>query len=217
MQAQQAHLVFHMTGKQPVGAHACDAANLRPALLAVYRDLTSLRYDFPLVLTDGEHEQEWVQSLSSVFDRALGQIAGEVDGERLRKHALRIERELRALAAEGTGGSLLELWDQAASRLSAQADELVRDSLGRIRAAVGADGEGGDCDGAMPLRRCRHVWKLLHAKKAWSFRADVDKLVMKLSDILRADFVRSEEGLGAERLAASVGATHREIFDFAAM
>src|ERR1700688_543029 len=217
MQAQQAHLVFHMTGKQPVGAHALDAAVLRPALLAEYRDLTSLRYDFPLVLTDGEEEQDAVQSLSGVFDRALGQIAREGDGERLRKHALRIERELRALAAQGASGSLFELWDRAASRLSAQPDELFPDSLGRLRAALGADGQVVDCDEAMPLRLCKHVWKLLHEKKARSFRADVDKLVMKLSDILRADLVRSKEGLGAERLAASVGTTHRQIFDFAAM
>jgi hypothetical protein len=217
MQAQQAHLVFHMTGKQPVGARTLDGATLRPALLAGYRDLTELRYDFPLVLTDGEEELESVQSLSAVFDRALGQIARAEDGERLRKHALRIERELRALAAETSAGALSELWDRAASRLSAPADELLRDGLTRLRAAVGADGQVVDCDGAMPLRLCKHVWKLLHEKKAHSFRANIDKLVMKLSDILRTDLVRSKEGLSAERLAASVGTTHREIFDFATM
>jgi uncharacterized Fe-S cluster protein YjdI len=217
MQAQQAHLVFHMTGKQPVGAPALDAATLRPALLAGYRDLTELRYDFPLVLTDSEEEREWVQSLSGVFDRALGRIAPAGDGERLRQHAVRIERELRALAAEAGTGSLSELWDRAAGQLSAGADELFRDGLDRLRAAVGADGQVVDCDGSMPSRLCKHIWGLLQEKKARRFRADVDKLVMKLSDILRADLVRSKEGLGAERLAASVGTTHREIFDFAAM
>jgi ferredoxin len=217
MQTKQAHLAFHLTGRQPAGTHALDAANLRPALLAGYRDLTELRYDFPLVLPDGEEELESVQSLSGVFDRALGQIARAEDGERLRKHAVRIERELRALAAETSAGALSELWDRAASRLSAPADELFRDSLDRLRAAVGADGQVVDCDGAMPLRLCKHVWKLLHEKKAHSFRANIDKLVMKLSDILRADVIRSKEGLGAERLAASVGTKHRELFDFAAM
>jgi ferredoxin len=40
---------------------------------------------------------------------------------------------------------------------------------------------------------------------------------MKLSDILSADFVRSKEGLSADRLRASVGAAHRDAFDFDAM
>jgi hypothetical protein len=38
-----------------------------------------------------------------------------------------------------------------------------------------------------------------------------------LSDILSADFVRSKEGLSAERLRASVGAVHQSAFDFDAM
>ncbi len=40
---------------------------------------------------------------------------------------------------------------------------------------------------------------------------------MKLSDILSAEFVRSKEGLSAERLRASVGAAHQSAFDFDAM
>ena len=40
---------------------------------------------------------------------------------------------------------------------------------------------------------------------------------MKLSDILSAEFVRSKEGLSAERLRASFGAAHQGAFDFDAM
>ena len=69
----------------------------------------------------------------------------------------------------------------------------------------------------MPFRLVRHVWKAAQDGKARAFRKDINTLVMKLSDILRADFVRSEEGLSAERLEASVGATHQSIFDFAVM
>jgi ferredoxin len=42
-------------------------------------------------------------------------------------------------------------------------------------------------------------------------------LIVKLSDILRADFVRSPEGLSAQRLKASVGGAHRDAFDFEAL
>ena len=110
-----------------------------------------------------------------------------------------------------------DLLDNVASRLAAQNDELLADSLKRIRAALKADGEIVDCDEAMPFRLVRHVWKTVHDSKARAFRNEVNTLVAKLSDILRADFVRSEEGLSAERLEASVGATHRETFDFAVM
>ena len=52
MQAElQAHIAFHLTGKMPQGEFAALASSdLHPAILAGYRDLTLLRYDFPLVL-----------------------------------------------------------------------------------------------------------------------------------------------------------------------
>lgn len=46
----QEHLVFHMTGKRGDGLAGVDVRGLRPALLAPYRDLARLRYDYPLVL-----------------------------------------------------------------------------------------------------------------------------------------------------------------------
>ena len=49
-----AHLAFYLTGNQSrAGLNAIGELGLRPALLAPYRDLTALRYDFPLVLVDG--------------------------------------------------------------------------------------------------------------------------------------------------------------------
>ena len=45
----KAQVVFHLTGRHAQG----DAAfgSMRPALLAAYRDLDALRYDFPVVFT----------------------------------------------------------------------------------------------------------------------------------------------------------------------
>jgi hypothetical protein len=214
MQTQQAHVLFHLTGKQIAGVQSLNGASLRPALLATYRDLTVLRYDFPLVLI--ESEEEPVQSLSGLFDRALAQIGGERDGGRLRKHALRLEREIRALAAE-SGGALYELWERAGGRLSVGNDASLRDGLDCLRAAVGADGEVVDCNGEMPFRLWQHLWELSERKKARSFRAEIDSLVMRLSEILRAELARSEAGLAPARLAASIGDTQREMFDFGAM
>ena len=47
----QAHIAFHLSGMRPRGElDTVDDLGLRPALLAGYRDLGKLRYDFPLVL-----------------------------------------------------------------------------------------------------------------------------------------------------------------------
>src|SRR5471032_3036569 len=101
---RQAHIAFHLTGRMPQGEGEGDAlarADLRPALLAGYRDLTALRYDFPLVLVSKGGDGQSVQSLSALFDGALKEVAGNGDGERIRKHASRLEREIRKLIAEG--------------------------------------------------------------------------------------------------------------------
>ena len=107
--------LFFSTGRRHgEGVDAIDGLGLRPALLARYRDLTRLRYDFPLVLVDRGPEAGTIRSLSSIVDEVLQEVAPRgIDGERLRKHVLRLEREIRALAAAGAGGTLTELWGQA--------------------------------------------------------------------------------------------------------
>jgi uncharacterized Fe-S cluster protein YjdI len=80
----QAQLAFHLTGRSlpPMEPFA-----LVPALLARYRDLAALRYDFPLVLSkDGR-----IDSLSALVDQAL-----EGKGEKTRVAALKREREVRS-------------------------------------------------------------------------------------------------------------------------
>ena len=148
-----------------------------------------------------------------MFDGALNDIA-DGDPERLRKHAYRLEREIRTLVAEGAAGSLSKMWDLAAAAIGAKSDDLLHDSLSRLRAAVKVDGDVVDYDKAMPFRLFRHAWQSLQDRKTQSFRADIHKLIVKLSDILSADFVRSKEGLSADRLRATVGAAHHDALRF---
>jgi hypothetical protein len=211
----QAHIAFHLTGRMPQGeGDALAQSDLRPALLAEYRDLTALRYDFPLVLTG---DAKPVQSLSALFDAALQDLAADNDGDRIRKHAIRLEREIRTLVAEGAREPLFKLCDLAAARLGVKKDAALQDSVKRLRAALKSDGAVVDCDQAMPFQVFQHAWQALQEQKAQTFRTEINKLIMKLSDILSADFVRSKEGLTAERLRASVGEAHQSTFDFDAM
>jgi hypothetical protein len=219
MQAEvQAHIAFHLTGRKSQGDFDALAGNdLDPAIFAGYRDLTALRYDFPLVLIHARGGPS-VQSLSRLFDGAVKAIAADSDGERLKRHAVRLECAIRKLLAEGVCGSLSKLWDLGAARVGSKDSKLLQDSLSRLRAALkNTDGDLVDCDKATPFRLFRHVWRALQDQKAQKFHTDTTKLLMKLSDILSADFVRSKEGLSADRLRASVGAAYRDAFDFDAM
>ncbi len=213
----QAHIAFHLIGRMPQGeGDTLTRSELRPALLAGYRDLTALRYDFPLVLMSKGRDQP-VQSLSALFDGALKEIAANDDGERLRKHAGRLEREIRKLIAEGASGTLSTLCVLGAERIEVKNDESLAKSLKKLRGALKADGKVIGCDEAMPFRLFQHAWQVLQEQKAQKFHAEINKLIMKLSDILSADFGHSKEGMSADRLQASIGAAHRGTFDFAAM
>ncbi len=213
----QAQVAFFLTGRRPSEyLDAVDGLDLRPALFAGYRDLTPLRYDFPLVLDKGVGPTG-VQSLSALIDSALSTVARGADAERIRKHGLRLEQDIRALVASGTAGSFSAIWDIAANRLSPQMDAAFEDSRKRLRAAIKVDGELADCDAALPGRVLRHVWGLGQTQKAALFRKKIDRLILKLSDILKSEFERSAEGLSSKRLQASVGTGYAQVFDFEKM
>ncbi len=213
------HVAFYLTGKRPgKGLEPIDNLDLRPALLAGYRDLTKLRYDFPLVLVDDSPaDHSCVRSLSAIIDDVVQEIAQGDDGDRLTRHAMRIEQDMRASIAAGASGSLSSLWDESAQRLTAQGDDRLNDSLARASAALKVDGSVVDCGTAAPAQLLRHVWSVVQDSKSNSARDEIDRLIIKLSDILKVDFDHSEAGRSAESLKATVGAVHAEMFDFDAM
>ncbi|MDD5336696.1 MAG: hypothetical protein PHS32_23405 [Rhodoferax sp.] len=214
----QAHVAFFLTGRRP-SEHldAVDGLGLRPALFAGYRELTQLRYDFPLLLVDGRSDDLFAQSLSGVIDAALTGVARGDDGERIRKHVLRQEREMRTLASGSAVSTFSTLWDKAAGQLAKTGDKSFQDSLRRTRAAIKVDGAVVDCDATLPARLLQHAWATGQRQKAQVFRKELDRLVLKLSDILKADYQRSDAGRSAKHLQAAVGTGFGDAFDFNAM
>jgi len=215
----QEYVAFHLTGRRP-GAwlEAVDEFELRPALLAGYRDLAQLRYDFPLVLVSNTPaDRTCVQSLSGIVDGVVHEIGQGDDGDRLTQHALRLEQKIRSAVAAGASGSLSALWNKAASQFAAHGDDLLKDSLKRARAALKVDGEVVDCGKAAPVRLLSHTWAAVQEAKARRVCDDIGKLILKLSDILRVDFAYSKAGRTAASLKAAVGTAHAEVFDFEAM
>ena len=213
----QDQLVFHMTGKRAGDSLAAiDVGTLRPAMLAGYRDLTRLRYDYPLVLPESATDPQFAHSLTAVVNALLGEIAPRgLEGERLRKQVLRLERELRAMLAAGATGPLSELWADAARRLGA--DETITKVLLQAGKSLKVDGDVVDCDRDLPARFLAQAWRHAQTRKGAEFRALVDGLVRKLSDIRRAAFARSAAGQQPAALAATIGSGHADVFDFAVM
>src|SRR3984893_16252599 len=186
---------FSTSRRQGEGVDAIDGLGLRPALFAGYRDLSLLRHDFPLVLVAGSSSAGTVRSLSGIVDEALLEVAPRgIEGERLRKHALALEREIRARVAAGDTALLEELWTAAAERVSAVDEENAEEVLRYTAAALKLDGEVDGCDVVMPAKFLAHLWEAARAAKAHAFRQAVDTLVVRLSDILRAAFIHSAAG-----------------------
>ncbi len=201
----QDQTVFHMTGKRSGAGFAALQAGFRPALLAAYRDLTRLRYDYPVVLLERDIGTDYVKSLSSVMGDLIADIAPRgIEGERLRKHLLRLEHEIRTLTAEGPAGTLTEVWPLAAKKAAGR-DDNVREILTRAVESLDVDGEVLNCESALAARFLRRAWQNVQAERAKQFRGLVDHLVRRLSDILRAAFVHSQAGQQPAALKSGFG------------
>jgi len=214
----RAQLIFRATGKRSGTLESVKFPELGPALFAGFRDLAKLRYDFPLVMVSEGQNQPWVCSLTDIVDRILQTTAPRgPGGERVRRHVLRLEQEIRGQLAGRACRRLSTLWDEAAAALAAKSNEDYGDSLGRARGALDVDGEVVDCDAAMPGRLFTHAWRLAQQRKLQALAARTERLASVLSDVLAADFARSESGRSAAALAAAVGPAFAGEFDFAAM
>ncbi len=213
------HVAFYLTGKRPDGElEGVDELELRPALFANYRDLTQLRYDYPLVLVDNAPADGGiVRTLSAIIDETVVEASTGGDKERLHPQALRLEQSIRTAVANGARGRLSSLWDEAARSLTQNGDERLRETLGLLRAALKVDGAVINCDEDTPGQVLLHTWATVQRARSERSRSEIRTLILKLSDILRVDYAHSEAGLSAESLRASIGSAHAKMFDFEAM
>jgi hypothetical protein len=212
-------LAFHATSRREgEGVETIEGLGLVPAAFAPYRDLARLRHDFPLVLVRDENGPGAMRTLTALVDSVLRELAPRgMAGERLRKQALRLEREIRAASSGGSRGLLSALWWAAAEKAAAPEGPEAEEVLRYTASALALDGEVVACDRAMPARLLAHAWEEGHAAKARAFRKTVDALCTRLDDILRAAFIHSAAGASPQALRASVGSPGDDEFDFEAM
>jgi ferredoxin len=194
----------------------------RPALFARYGDLRQLRYDYPLVLVENDGGSARVQSLTGVVDDLIRKIVPPgSQGKAFRWQLLHMEQKVREIVAGGTEGPLSQLWRKAEAELlksgAGNGREALVANLDLARETLETDGTVIDCDDKTPVRFLEHAWNTIHGSKAKAFRKRVDGLILKLTDILKADFIKSDKARSPEILKSAVGDTFDTDFDFDAM
>jgi hypothetical protein len=209
-----------MPGTTP--SHGPASAVNRPALFARYGTLEDLRYDYPLVLVEDDKGGTQFRPLMRLIDDALGAVAQPGPaGEAQRQQVLRLEAAIRRRVAAGESGRLSDLWrTSAAALLQAQGEQPfgpMDTNLDHARERLHADGMVIGCDAATPKAVLSHAWHAVHRDKAAAFRKKVDGLILRLSDILKADFMKSDEAHGAEALKSAVGQADSVGIDFGAL
>ena len=211
--------IFHLTGRrQGEGLRGIEGLALRPALLAPYRDLGALRHDFPIVLVEGSEAADCARPLSSLVDDLLKDVAPRgVEGERLRRHGLQLERNIRREVDAGARGTLADLWETASAGLGVREGETLEQVLNYAAGSLRAQGEVLGCTQAMPARLITHAWRATRNARARQFRSEVGRLTLMLSDILRAAFSHSQAGRQPASLQAALGGPHHDAFDFDAL
>ena len=195
---------------------------LRPALFARYGALNRLRHDYPLVLIDEGNEKELFRPLSRIIDDVLKAIAPQgPDGEELRQQVLQLEQRIRDSISPDYDAQLSDLWHKCSAELVKESGEALFGPLDRnldlARQKITIDGKVIDCDYKTPDKVLAHCWKAMHKTRARQFRFKVDKLILRLNDILKSDHMKSDEAHDPTALSSSLGLDSDKSIDFAAL
>jgi hypothetical protein len=220
-------IAFHLTGERPKAAGNDPAKlNMCPALLSGYRDLTKLRYDYPLALIDDGSDRP-LKPLSGIFNEILQVKAPRgISGERMRKTLLSLEREIRAVAVGERPGSLSELWSKAADNLlsqkglSSERKRELEEDLAAARSVLHAETGSAQvvcCDENAAATIIAHTWRMIREKRDLRARRELREVIVKLSDILKNDYMRSNEARRPGALEATVGGSFQGELDFEVM
>jgi len=213
----QHQIAFYLTGRRSGTKLRQFDASYRPCLLSRFTDLSSLRYDMPVVLNRNAAPEWSVLSLTKLVDDAIDGLFDNPEYTRIARHAYSLEREVRRDLASGSATDLATLWNNAAAKLTYDSDETVKDSAIVLWSIFNAGGEVADADAALPARMVTHAWSSVQASKAKSFRQKAERLLLKLRSILAAEVFGSASGRAPDRLRAGVGSSFAGSFDFDAM
>lgn len=214
---------FHLTGKRANSDNRVEMPQeYCPALMAPYRQLSKLRYDYPLILVNAGDTPAFVDTLTGAINRLLREIAPQGSaGARLRQHVLRLETRMRELVGTGVQLSLHRLWLRAEKALLMECAnteaELLKNSLATARFALSLDGKVVGCDASLPTQLLRHAWGNVEARRTRSASEQIDKLIINLRNILKVDDLKAGQSRTSQSLRQTFGRNYKQAFDFELM
>ncbi len=192
---------------------------LTPALFSAYRDLRTLRYDFPVVLLE-PGAARIAEPLSDLIDGLIDAHTQDgAAGERYRRDLYQLERTIKEVAAGGKAGSLKAFWTEAANRVYAQTTndghrKQLRANLQAARSELTSDGIVACCDGQIARRFFMHAWQCIQTEQDLHARETLDELIAELTAIVDADRMRSARATSADALRTAMGDEHAGGIDF---
>jgi hypothetical protein len=211
---------FHLTGKRgPDDITYGTDIEVCPALLVPYRQLSQLRYDFPLVLLDNQDSPAFADSLKGIMNRLMRDIAPEGNrGEQLRQHVLRLESRMRELVIGGAQLSLTQLWKRAEKSLLSESAgeeaETLLNNLATARFALKVEGQVVNCDDRLASRVLQHAFAAIEAQRTKHSGEKIELLIIQLRNILKVDDLKNSSSFAPQKLKSNLGKRYKESFDF---
>ena len=213
----RALLQFHLHGERATPA---TKSRVWPALLHPFRDLRSIRHEYPLLIPGPDGRDE-AQPLTARIDGIVNESGLQGDPlERLRRHAYQFEAALKEALAADTIADLQELAARvreqmlANSKMEDARKVVLNNDLDLIIASLPDHTYVADCSSTIPSRLYRSVGRQYWNQHCEQFRPELEKLVHRLAGILRADAEHKPEARSADHLRNVLGSSGREDLDF---
>lgn len=199
-------------------APTAKSRQLYPALIYPYLDHLRVRGEYPLVIFDAPDEAV-AQPLTGVVNALIDTLVDDGgDRDKLEHYLFQVELKVKTAFEQGETKTLSALWQDAATSLLDDIEddkkESVQKLLDQAADALKTDGQLIACRDETPEQLLEHVWKQHWATQNQGFRDDLEELAVKLADVLRADYSKSDEARDPEHLKASMAS---EDVDFEAL
>jgi ferredoxin len=213
-------LKFFLSGIKPVQKPAYEMpGRLTPALLYLYRNLSKIRYDYPLCIVDKPGEN-WAIPLKTIFDTLVNEASpGGEEGAQFTRNLLNLESKIKARVEKSGPARLSELWKIAAksmikeSRSKNQKKDTAEEHLATARDALKSDGIIVPCSPDTPLHLLEAAETIFWREKVKKYGEEIHDITSRLKDMLKAYEMKSPRAFAAEELKASLG-TEEDELDF---
>ncbi len=214
------HLTFYLTGKSPSEDAFSRSGKLIPALIYEYSDLLHARYEYPVFLPDNPGDN-WLYPLSDIFNRLVEGIEGEGDEAQLaRRYVLKLEFIIKKQVKKQGKARFLQLWDKSVeilrkeSHLKNQKREFFTATMASVREQLPGDGYLVSDTPETPLWLFQYGARVYWRKKTEDFAGELQELIYRLEDLIRADQEHNPEAHSPEHLKSAMGKIAAEEVDF---